>query len=44
MKIKIVKNVLKIKHIIKMAVLGAALIFSIRTTIAAFNAEVIVND
>ena len=33
---------LKIKRIAKMVVLGAAFIFGIRATIAAFNAEVAV--
>ena len=35
---------LKIKRIAKMVVLGAAFIFGIRATIAAFNAEVIIHD
>ena len=35
---------IRIKRIVKMAILGAALIFSVRATIAAFNAEVIVHD
>lgn len=35
---------LRIKRIAKMVVLGAAFIFGIRATIAAFNAEVIVRD
>ena len=36
------KNLLKAKRIAKIAVLGVALVISIRTTIDIYNAEVVV--
>ena len=34
----------KVKRLVKVIALSVAFIFSVRATVAAFNAEVIVND
>ena len=36
------KKILKVKRIVKMAIIGVALLISIRTTMDIYNAEVVV--